>query len=142
MIRRSAVLFGAALAGCAASAPSLGPAMTNQPSTFSLAGRWQVIAVNGRPVAGVARFEPPRFSITFGCNDGRGQYRQEDDTLVVEPPLGTTERGCMNADDGPSDVMQHEDEGFRIAARPMRIAFYGPSRVRLTNEAGTIDLSR
>ena len=132
MTRVSAALL--ALAGCAAVPPAA--------STPSLAGRWQVVAVNGQPAMGAANFEPPRYSISFGCNDGRGGYRQDNDLLVIVGPMGVTERGCVNADDSPSVVMQREEEGFRIATRPMRIAFTGPNRVRLTNQAGTIDLSR
>jgi heat shock protein HslJ len=108
----------------------------------SIAGRWQVVAVNGQPVAGTASFEPPQFSISFGCNDARGGYRQERDLVMAMPPIGMTERGCVNADDSPSVVMQREEEGFRTVTRNMRIAFYGPSRARLSNEAGTIDLVR
>ena len=137
MIRAIAVLL--ALAGCAPALPAPDPPT---PSTFSLKGRWQVVAVNGLPATGAANFEPPRFSFSFGCNDGRGGYRQDKDLLVIVGPVGVTERGCVNADDSPSVVMQREEEGFRVATRHMRIAFYGPSRVRLSNEAGTVDLVR
>ena len=109
----------------------------------SLAGRWRVVALNGRPVAGSAEFEAPRVRISFGCNDGRGAYRQDGDTIVLTAGMAVTERACMVVDDGgPSDAMQHEDEGFRIASRTMRILWFGPDRVRLSNEAGTIDLAR
>ena len=131
MTRVSAALL--ALAGCSAVPPA---------STPSLAGRWQVVAVNGQPAAGAADFAPLQFSIGFGCNNGWAQYRQDHDRLAIILPMAVTERACGSIDDSPSPVMQREQEGFRIASRPMRIAFSGPDRVRLANQAGTIDLSR
>lgn len=55
---------------------------------------------------------------------------------MIVGPFGSTERGC------DPHLEEREDEGFRIAARTMRIEFYGPHRVRLSNAAGTIDLVR
>ena len=110
--------------------------------TPSLSGRWRVIMVNDREVDGSVEFTPPRFKINFGCNDGRGGFRQESDRMIVIWPFGTTERGCVTPQGGPTEAMQHEDEGFRIAARPMRVEFFAADRVRLSNEAGTIDLRR
>lgn len=109
----------------------------------SLIGEWRVTAVNGRPVTGVARIVPPILVTNFGCNSGQSGFRIEGSVLVPVGPMATTERGCMNAlDDGPSEAAQHEDEGFRIVHRPMQVAFYGPNRARLSNEAGTIELTR
>jgi hypothetical protein len=123
----------------AACAPPPAPPPVPAPS---LIGEWRVVAVNGQPVVGTARIVPPILSINFGCNSGRSGFRVEGSVLVPVGPMGTTERGCVNADDSPSTVMQREDEGIRIAFRPMQATFYGPNRVRLANEAGTIDLSR
>lgn len=111
--------------------------------TPSLGGRWRVIMVNDREVQGAAQFKLPQLTVSFGCNDGRGAFEQAGDRLRPLPPgLATTERGCMNPDGSPSQAMQHEDEGFRIAARPMRVEFFAVDRVRLSNEAGTMDLRR
>ena len=112
------------------------------PPVPSVFGRWRVVAVNGRPVAGAANIAPNNAIINFGCNDLRAAYRQEGETLVPGMPVSTTERGCVTATGEPTEAAKHEDEGFRIAARHMQIAFYGPNRVRLSNEAGTIDLER
>ena len=106
----------------------------------SLIDRWQVIAVNGRPLKGTADIAAG--IISFGCNHLRGAYRQDGEKLIAIGPMGTTERGCVRSDGTPSEAAQREDEGFRIANRDMQVTFYGPDRVRLSNEAGTIDLSR
>ena len=138
MIRPLAMALAALPA--AACAPA-GPLTAAMPAP-GLAGEWRVIAVNGRPVSGSAKIQPPIFAIDFGCNKGRSGFRIEGSVLVPVGPMGTTERGCVNADDSPSTAMRREDEGFRIAHRPMQVTFYGPARARLSNEAGTIDLSR
>ena len=136
MIRKLALMLAtAAVVGCAAQVP---PAV----AAPNLVGEWRVTAVNGHPVAGKAEIRPPIFNIDFGCNRGRGEARVEGPRLVPSGPFGTTEMACVNADDTPSRVMQLEGEGFRIAVRPMQVAFYGPDRVRLSNEAGAIDLER
>jgi heat shock protein HslJ len=108
----------------------------------SLIGRWRIITVNGRAVTGTADIAAGRSIISFGCNHLRGAYRQEGERLLAIMPMGTTERGCMTPDGAPSEAMQREDEGFRIATRNMQVTFHGPDRVRLSNEAGTIDLAR
>ena len=107
-----------------------------------LIGRWQVMSINGQPVAGSADITAPLSVISFGCNELRGVYRQDGEKLMVVQPVSTTERGCMTPAGAPAPVMQYETEGFRIAARNMQVTFYGPDRVRLSNEAGTIELSR
>jgi heat shock protein HslJ len=107
----------------------------------SLMGRWRVLSVNGRPVVGSAHMATDRSILNFGCNDLLGAYRQDGERLVVIPPISTTERGCVTNEGSPTEAALHEDEGFRIAARHMRVTFFGPDRVRLSNEAGTIELS-
>ncbi len=129
--------FAAFLAASCAPIPAPPPAPAP-----SLIGEWRVVAVNGQPVAGTARIVQPILSINFGCNSGRYGFRLEGSTLVPVGPMGSTEMACANADDSPASVMQREEEGFRIAFRPMQASFYGPNRVRLANEAGTIDLAR
>lgn len=112
------------------------------PAAPSLEGEWRVLAVNGRPTVGTAKIEQPLFRIDFGCNWGRSGYRIEQSALIPIGPMGTTERGCVTGTGEPTEAAKHEDEGFRIAFRVMRITFYGPNRVRLANEAGAIDLAR
>ncbi|HVL30561.1 MAG TPA: META domain-containing protein [Sphingomicrobium sp.] len=129
----------AALLAACAPVPASPPGPT---PTLSLIGEWRVVAVNGHAVAGSARIVPPIMSFSFGCNSGRSGFRIEGSVLTPVGPMGTTEMACVSADDSPSTIMQREDEGFRIAFRPMRATFYGENRVRLANEAGTIDLAR
>ena len=137
MIRPPLLLAMLMAAGCATRPPDPPAA-----PAYSLIGEWGVVAVNGRPSVGSATIRPPILSFSFGCNKSRGGVRVEDDRLVVVAPVGITERGCVNADGSPSQEMEREEEGFRIAHRGGRIDFYGPDRARLTNEAGTIDLGR
>ena len=99
-------------------------------------------AVNERPTIGTVKIVQPILATNFGCNQGRSGYRIEGSVLVPVGPMGTTERGCVTADGSPTAAAQHEDEGFRIAHRRMQVTFYGPNRIRLSNEAGTIDLTR
>ena len=112
------------------------------PAVPTLIGDWTVVSVNGRPSRGAASITPPVYSFNFGCNDGRGNARVEGNRLVVVMPMSVTERGCMNPDGTPADSMRLEDEGFRIVSRNFAATFYGADRVRLSNEAGTIDLTR
>lgn len=101
-----------------------------------------MVAANGRPVAGFATVAPPIFRINFGCNDGHTNIRVEPSRIVPTMPLAATEKGCVDAVGEPTDAMKHEEEGFRIAVRPMNIQWFGADRVRLSNAAGSIDLAR
>lgn len=138
MIRLTVALAATAAAACAPPTPPTPPPAPRA----SLIGEWQVTGVNGQAVSGKARIVPPLFVIDFGCNSSRSGFRIEGSVLFRIGPMGTTERACVSVDDTPSPVMQREEEGFRIARRPMQVTFYGPARARLSNEAGTIDLSR
>ena len=106
-----------------------------------LAGDWRVVAINGRPSNGRLSIRPPILSASFGCNDGRGNGRIDGNRLVVTT-MAVTERGCIDPDGSPAATMQREEEGFRVVTRTSMAAFSGPDRVRLSNEAGTIDLQR
>lgn len=109
----------------------------------SLIGRWHVISVNGRPVTGSANITAGRSIINFGCNDLLGAYQQNGERFRVIPPMSTTERGCVVGEtDEPTEAVQREDEGFRIATRDMQVTFYGPDRVQLSNAAGSIEMMR
>ena len=137
-MRRPGAAFAVLVAACTQAMPPT-PAAVPGPG---LPGEWRVLAVNGRPTSGSAKIAPPIFTIDFGCNWGRGGSRIEGSALIPVMPMAVTERACMNLDGTPAASMQHEDEGFRIASRPMQFTFHGPDRVRLSNEAGTIDLER
>jgi len=106
-----------------------------------LDGAWRVAALNGEAVAGTASFAPGLFVIGFGCNTMRGGYRIEGDRLIPLGGLGRTEMACAPVGEGP-DIMAREERGFAIASRPMRIVWEDVRHVRLSNEAGSIDLRR
>lgn len=129
-----------ALSACVQAAAPARPAATEA----RLDGEWRVATLDGVAVAGLrsdARFANGAFTIAFGCNTLRGGYRLEPGRLVPVYPMGATEIACGAAGDGP-DPMAMEQRGFAIVGRPMRITFEGPNRVRLANEAGSIELMR
>jgi hypothetical protein len=136
-------LLAVSVIGCHCCAGCMPPAQSlPAPPPLSAAGDWRVIAVNGRPSDGGATIRPPVYLINFGCNQGRAQVRIERQSLIVVPPFGYTERGCVNPDGTSTEAALREDEGFRIAANSMRIDFSGPHRIRISNRWGTIDLVR
>jgi hypothetical protein len=132
---------GLAAAALASAACAPAPAPPASPAG-NLVGEWTVVAVNGRASLGTASIRPPIYRFNFGCNDGRGNARVERDRLVVVMSMAVTERGCMNPDGSPAESMLREDEGFRIAGRSAAATFFGQDYLRLSNEAGTIDLRR
>ena len=136
------IWYGLALLALTVGACAPSPSLAPPPPVPTLGGEWRVVGVNGRPTTGSATLDRSQFAINFGCNDGRGRYRLEPPALLVVLAMGVTERGCVTSAGEPTEAMRHEDEGFRIASRPMRIAWYGPDYARLSNEAGSIDLRR
>jgi heat shock protein HslJ len=120
-------------------------------------GRWTITAVNGRPVTGAwlelgAQGPPvvekradggfnigrpgPQTGANFGCNSFfNNGWTRNGDKLTLGAG-GNTERGC----DEP--LMQIEEQAGSIIRRPMTMEFTPPSRLRLINEAGTLDLFR
>ena len=135
MIRRAPLIAAVAVASCAQATKPL-------PVIPTLVGDWVVVSVNGKPSRGAASITPQVYSFNFGCNRGRGNARVEGNRLVVVMPMSVTEMGCVNPDGSPASSMLNEDAGFRIVSRHSTATFYGADRVRLANEAGTIDLIR
>jgi heat shock protein HslJ len=112
----------------------------------ALAGtKWQVAALNGRPVPQSDRFrmsfERSAFSMRFGCNSGGGAYRLAG-TSIVPGPVRATQMACASPTDDQPDPMAVEHWGFEVAGQPMRMQWNGATRLRLRNAAGTIDLKR
>lgn len=122
-----------------------------------LEGRWTVTAVNGTAVTGawlalgaegpsivekrtdggynIGR-PGPATGANFGCNSFFiNGWTRNGDKLALGAG-GKTERGC----DEP--LMQIEEQAGRIIARPMTMELTPPGRLRLINEAGTLDLVR
>ena len=120
-----------------------------------LGGRWTITAVNGENVKGmwlelgaegapVVERRPdggfnigrpgPQTGAFFGCNSFfRNGWTRNGDKLTLGLG-GSTERGC----DEP--VMRIEEQGGRILRLPMTMELTPPDRLRLINEAGTLDL--
>jgi len=127
------------LAACSPPGPTRPPAPPPPPSPSPI-GDWRVLAVNGQAREGYLSIKPPIIGAGFGCNSGNGNGKVEGNRLILTVPMAVTERGCVNPDGSPSEVMRHEAEGFRIVARGGQFEFYAGGRARLLNEAGNIDL--
>lgn len=108
-----------------------------------IAGEWRVTAINGEPTGPGGpyrmRFEPGRVSGQLGCNHFGGDYRLSGE-VITTGAVAMTEMACAPATDGP-DPMAMEARGAAILSRPMRMRWSG-DRLRLSNEAGQIDLTR
>lgn len=105
-----------------------------------LAGsEWRVAAINGQatPAEGSyrMRFQGGQASGQFGCNHFGGQYRVAQGVMTTGA-ITMTEMACMGL------AGQFESWGMRVLQQPMRIEWRGDSSLRLSNGAGTIDLSR
>jgi heat shock protein HslJ len=133
-LKRSAVAAAALLlGGCqlARSAAALAP----DPS-ISLAGRWMVVAVNGRQSGGGERFfaEFGQYGrARFGCNEGSGTYRVENGWLVTGDWI-VAAAGCPGR-------QQFERPTFRVLGQPLAIQRLR-SGIRLQGRQGSIDLAR
>jgi heat shock protein HslJ len=125
----------------------------------SLQGRWTITQVNGRKVSGLwldlggegsgavakrpdggmnMESPQPQTSAFLGCNDLRlsGWSRNGDKLFVGSAWSTMTERGCSPA------IMATEDQTQFILRVPMTMELTSPDRLRLVNEAGTLDLVR
>lgn len=124
MIRLAPLLL---LAACAA-APD--------PLTSS---EWRVAAINGHatPEEGSyrMRFQGGQASGQFGCNHFGGEYRVSSGVMTTGA-VTMTEMACA----GPAG--QFESWGIRVLQQPMRVQWRGERELRLSNGAGSIDLSR
>jgi heat shock protein HslJ len=124
----------------------------------SLQGRWTISAVNGRQVTGlwldlggeelgtVTKTErgllvrsPQPFTRAFlGCNNWQpnGWARNGDKLTLGMEMSFRTERGC------DPDTMALDDQAYAILSKTMTMEFTRPSRLRLINENGRLDLAR
>jgi heat shock protein HslJ len=102
------------------------------------ATRWRVVAVNGRPTPATGdywlNFEASRFGAKFGCNGMGADYRQDGETIVPGPVMGT-KMACP-------DMSFETDAGITLS-QPLRMMWTGSDRLRLSSGVNrTIDLVR
>jgi len=158
---RFGLLLTLALAACSGAPVSLPPPHADiRPvvAKDSLQGRWAISAVNGRQGNGlwldlggegsatVTRTEgavfigspqPPTRAF-LGCNDLHltGWTRNGDKLTLGSDYSRMTERGCDPA------TIALETRARAILGKTMTMEFAPPSRLRLINENGTLDLVR
>lgn len=122
----------AALAACSTMPPPYGPPPGNVANTD-----WRVVAVNGRatPQAGefFMNFEQTRFGSKFGCNGMGADYVQRGNIIDAGPVIGT-KMACPD--------MSYEIQAHGVLERDMVATWSGPTMLRLSNDAGSIDLRR
>ena len=105
----------------------------------SLAGtRWRVVAVNGRPTPATGdywlNFEASRFGAKLGCNGMGADYRQDGETIIPGPLMGT-KMACPD--------MSFETDAGTTLSQPLRMMWTGSDRLRLSSGVNrTIDLVR
>ena len=124
----------------------------------SLQGRWTIIAVNGRKTHGLwldlgaeglgtvtrtgnailVGLPQPHTRAYLGCNQWHpnGWTRNGDKLTLGTEMAVRTERGC------DPDRMAVDDQSYAVLSIAMTMEFTPPSRLRLINEKGTIDLVR
>ena len=133
-MRLAAMAAAFFLGGCQLARPAT--PIAPDPSV-SLAGRWTIVAVNGRPTGGGDRFDidfRPDYGVAqFGCNEGSGSYRIENGWLVTGDWI-ITAAGCPGR-------QQFERPGFKVLGQPLAIERRG-NGVRLRGRRGSIDLVR
>ncbi len=104
------------------------------------AGEWRVSAINAHPTPPPPasyrmRFDGQQLSGQFGCNHFGGGYRIQGGVLTTGAMM-MTEMACSEP------VASFESWGIRVLQRPARIHWESPDRVTLSNDAGSIELSR
>lgn len=122
----------AALAACSTLPPPYGPPPGGVANTS-----WRVASVNGRPTPPVGEFfmnfEQYRFGSKFGCNGMGADYVQRGNIIDAGPVIGT-KMACPD--------MSYEIQAHAILERDMVATWNGPTMLRLTNGAGSIELVR
>lgn len=122
----------AIVAACAPVPPPYGPPPGSVANTH-----WRVAAVNGRatPPAGefFMHFEQTRFGSKFGCNGMGADYVQRRNVIDAGPVMGT-KMACPD--------MSYEIQAHAVLERDMIATWNGPGALRLSNQAGSIDLRR
>lgn len=135
-------------------APATRPVVAND----ALNGRWSIVAVNGttspglwldlggeglgtvtRTANGIFVGSPqPRTEANLGCNTWHPNgWAGNGDKLTLGTEMSVrTERGCDPA------TMALEERAYAILSRAMTMEFTPPTRLRLVNEHGTVDLVR
>lgn len=99
--------------------------------------RWQVIAINGRPVPPNGEysmeFDSGRLSTRFGCNAISSTYTQTGPSLDAGA-LVSTRMACGD--------MSWETQGSAVLNQLMQLQALTPHRITLASSAGAIELVR
>ena len=123
-----------------------------------LQGRWAITAVNGKETRGLwlelgaeglgtvtktdngilVASPQPRTRAFLGCNDWHpnGWDRNGDKLILGTEMSHRTERGC----DATTTAL--DEEAYAVLRQTMTMELSPPTRLRLVNEAGTLDLAR
>lgn len=102
----------------------------------NLDGRWTIAAVNGRALSGVSlTLQGGAAAYRLACNSGAGKVSRNGDKLFLTD-AALTEMAC------DAGRMQIDSEVINVLRVAMTMELTPPDRLRLVNEAGTLDLVR
>jgi heat shock protein HslJ len=123
-----------ALAALVAACTSVNPTQATFEDTS-----WQVTAINGQPVPANdmyrVQFTAGRIGGRFGCNQFGGDYRIQDQRMIVGDVVSTL-IGC------PEPAATHERQGLAVLGQPMRMDWESGTRFTLSNASGSIRLDK
>lgn len=143
-MNRLALLLPLALAACASGPVPLPPPDAEvRPVTAKdvLAGRWDIVSVNGRASPGLWLELGEAGGATdanLGCNMHRaGGWSRNGDKLFLTAPLTGTEMACLDPQRSAA-----ETQALAVLRLAMTMELTPPDALRLINEAGTLDLVR
>lgn len=138
-MKTAAVLAILLLAACATGPVPLPPPDADvRPVTVrdDLNGRWSIVTIGGTPVSGMSlAFAGTTLRAALACNGGGGTISRNGDKLFLDR-LALTERACEPA------RMALDEQVAAILRLPVTMEFTPPGRLRLINEAGSLDLIR
>lgn len=108
-----------------------------QATGLSLAGKWTVLSVNGRPTPldrpFEASFDRGRLGLQLGCNRMTASYALAGRLLSVGA-VATTRMACPD--------MSFEEAGQRALGLPFEVEAIGGEQLVLRNALGTFNLAR
>ncbi len=136
-----ATLLAFALVACASAPPALpSPDAGVRPvvARDNLDGEWKLVRLNDQPYDGSLTFAGPSVRFRF-CNTGSGRLSRNGDKLIVGAPFQMTEMACV---DPLVPGRDREAEALAVLRLPMTMELTPPDRLRLVNEAGSLDLVR
>jgi heat shock protein HslJ len=138
-MNRLIYLLALALAACASGPLPLPPPDADVRPVVArdvLDGQWAIAAVNGRPLSGLSlTLSGKSARYQLACNSGFAAVSRNGDKLFLANTV-LTEMGCEPA------RIQLDSDAIDILRFPMTMELTPPDRLRLINEAGTLDLVR